>query len=54
MMAAADRVTIEITGKGGHGAHAYLAVDPVLVAGAHHHRGAEHRLAQRAARSTAP
>jgi len=31
MMAAADRVTIEITGKGGHGAHAYLAVDPVLV-----------------------
>src|SRR3954468_3638307 len=32
MMAAADRVTIEITGKGGHGAHAYLAVDPVLVA----------------------
>lgn len=33
MMAAADRITIEITGKGGHGAHAYLAVDPVLVAG---------------------
>ena len=32
MMAAADRITIEITGKGGHGAHAYLAVDPVLVA----------------------
>jgi hippurate hydrolase len=32
IMAAADRVTIEITGKGGHGAHAYLAVDPVLVA----------------------
>lgn len=32
MMAAADRVTIEITGKGGHGAHAYLTVDPVLVA----------------------
>ena len=32
MMAAADRVTIKITGKGGHGAHAYLAVDPVLVA----------------------
>jgi amidohydrolase len=32
MMAAADRVTIEITGRGGHGAHAYLAVDPVLVA----------------------
>jgi metal-dependent amidase/aminoacylase/carboxypeptidase family protein len=31
MMAAADRITIEITGKGGHGAHAYLAVDPVLV-----------------------
>lgn len=33
MMAAADRITIEITGKGGHGAHPYLTVDPVLVAG---------------------
>jgi amidohydrolase len=33
MMAAADRITIEITGRGGHGAHAYLTVDPVLVAG---------------------
>jgi amidohydrolase len=32
MMAAADRVTIEITGRGGHGAHAYMTVDPVLVA----------------------
>ncbi|HEX9718169.1 MAG TPA: M20 aminoacylase family protein [Ramlibacter sp.] len=32
MMAAADRVTIEVTGRGGHGAHAYLATDPVLVA----------------------
>jgi len=32
MMASADRVTIEITGKGGHGAHAYLTVDPVVVA----------------------
>jgi amidohydrolase len=32
MMAAADRVTIVVTGKGGHGAHAYLAIDPVLVA----------------------
>ncbi len=32
MMAAADRITIHITGKGGHGAHAYLTVDPVLVA----------------------
>jgi amidohydrolase len=32
MMAAADKVTIEVTGKGGHGAHPYLAVDPVLVA----------------------
>ena len=32
LMAAADRVTIEITGKGGHGAHAYLSIDPVLVA----------------------
>ena len=32
MMAAADRVTIRITGQGGHGAHAYLTVDPVVVA----------------------
>jgi amidohydrolase len=32
MMASADRVTIEVTGRGGHGAHAYLTVDPVLVA----------------------
>ncbi len=32
MMASADRITIEIAGRGGHGAHAYLAVDPVLVA----------------------
>jgi len=32
MMAAADRVTITITGHGGHGAHPYLTVDPVLVA----------------------
>ncbi len=31
MMAAADRITIEVTGKGGHGAHAYQTVDPVLV-----------------------
>ena len=32
MMAAADRITIRIEGRGGHGAHPYLAVDPVLVA----------------------
>lgn len=32
IMAASDRITITVTGKGGHGAHAYLAVDPVLVA----------------------
>ncbi|MFN3736048.1 M20 aminoacylase family protein [Hydrogenophaga sp.] len=32
MMASADRVTIEIAGKGGHGAHPYQTVDPVLVA----------------------
>lgn len=32
MMASADRVTIEITGRGGHGAHPYQTVDPVLVA----------------------
>jgi len=33
MMAAADRIMIEITGRGGHGAHPYQVVDPVLVAG---------------------
>jgi amidohydrolase len=32
MMAAADKVTITITGVGGHGAHAYNTIDPVLVA----------------------
>ena len=32
MMAAADRITITITGKGGHGAHPYMTIDPVLVA----------------------
>jgi amidohydrolase len=32
MMAAADRVTIEISGRGGHGAHPHLTVDPILVA----------------------
>ncbi len=32
MMAAADRIEITVQGKGGHGAHPYLAVDPVLVA----------------------
>jgi hippurate hydrolase len=32
MMAAADRVSIHIEGRGGHGAHAYLAIDPVVVA----------------------
>ncbi len=31
MMAAADRITIEVTGVGGHGAHAYQTIDPVLV-----------------------
>ena len=32
MMAAADRITINITGRGGHGAHPYQTVDVVLVA----------------------
>ena len=32
VMAAADRITIKVEGRGGHGAHPYLAVDPVLVA----------------------
>ncbi len=32
VMAAADRITIEVVGRGGHGAHAYTTVDPVVVA----------------------
>ncbi len=32
MMAAADRVEIHIAGRGGHGAHPNLTIDPVLVA----------------------
>jgi hippurate hydrolase len=32
MMAASDRIVIEVTGKGGHGAHPYQTIDPVLVA----------------------
>ena len=32
IMAAADRITIHIEGRGGHGAHPYQAIDPVLVA----------------------
>jgi hippurate hydrolase len=32
MMAAADRIDIVVHGRGGHGAHPYLTVDPVLVA----------------------
>ncbi len=32
MMASADRVTIEISGRGGHGAHPYQTIDPVVVA----------------------
>lgn len=33
MMAAADRVKITLCGRGGHGAHPHLTVDPVLMAG---------------------
>jgi hippurate hydrolase len=33
MMAAADRIEITISGKGGHAAHPHLTVDPVLIAG---------------------
>jgi hippurate hydrolase len=33
MMAAADRFEISILGRGGHGAHPDMAIDPVLVAG---------------------
>jgi hippurate hydrolase len=32
MMAAADRITILIEGRGGHGAHPHLSIDPVVVA----------------------
>jgi hippurate hydrolase len=32
MMAAADRFEITISGRGGHGAHPYLTIDPVVVA----------------------
>jgi hippurate hydrolase len=32
MMAAADRVEITVSGKGGHGAHPHLVFDPVLAA----------------------
>lgn len=32
MMAAADRVEITINGRGGHGAHPHLTIDPVLIA----------------------
>jgi amidohydrolase len=32
MMAAADRVEICVNGRGGHGAHPYMTIDPVLVA----------------------
>ncbi len=32
MMAAADRITIRIEGRGGHAAHPHLAIDPVVVA----------------------
>jgi amidohydrolase len=32
VMAAADRVEITVNGRGGHGAHPYMAIDPVLVA----------------------
>ena len=42
MMAAADRITIEITGRGSHGAHPYQTVDVVLGGRAHHHGGAGH------------
>ena len=33
MMAAADRIDITISGRGGHAAHPHLTVDPVLIAG---------------------
>lgn len=33
MMAASDRLEVTISGKGGHGAHPHMTVDPVLVAG---------------------
>jgi hippurate hydrolase len=32
MMAAADRIEISVCGKGGHGAHPHLTIDPVMAA----------------------
>ena len=32
MMAAADRIEIDVSGKGGHGAHPHRTIDPVVVA----------------------
>lgn len=32
MMAASDRIEVIVQGRGGHGAHPHLAIDPVLVA----------------------
>ena len=32
MMAAADRLEITISGRGGHGAHPHMTIDPVLIA----------------------
>ena len=46
MMSSADRIEITICGKGGHGAHPHLTVDPVVVAAPHHHRRADDRFAQ--------
>jgi hippurate hydrolase len=33
MMASADRIEIHIEGRGGHGAHPHMTIDPVVVAG---------------------
>ena len=51
MMAAADRVEITVGGRGGHGAHPHLTVDPVMTAAhiiiaAQSHRRAQRRAAR--------
>ena len=55
MMAAADRIDDRRSqGRGGHGAHPHLAIDPVLVAGHIITAAQSHRRRATSARSTAP
>ncbi len=49
-MASADSITVEITGRGGHGAYPHLSVDPVTAA-AHILLGMQHLVAKEVAAS---